>query len=119
MNLATLHAPDPAAVLAEAYANAGKYLGLTQSDLGAIIGKDRSSISRGRITPESKAGELAMLFIRCYRALHVLVGGDPAQMQHWMHTENLHTGGIPAEQVKSIQGLSRVLDYLDAIRGKL
>jgi hypothetical protein len=36
-----------------------------------------------------------------------------------MQTENLHTGGIPAEQVKSVQGLIAVLEYLDAMRGKL
>lgn len=119
MSLAAVHTVSKANVLAEALANAGKYLGLTQADLGEVIGKDRSAISRGLINPDSKAGELALLFIRCYRSLYVLVGGNPEQMQHWMHTENLHTGGVPAEQVKSIQGLTTVLEYLDAIRGKL
>ena len=28
------------------------------------------------ISETSKAGELALLFIRCYRSLYVLVGGD-------------------------------------------
>jgi len=119
MSLVAVQTVSKANVLAEALANAGKYLGLTQADLGEIIGKDRSAISRGQISPESKAGELALLFIRCYRSLYVLVGGNPEQMQHWMHTENLHTGGVPAEQVKTIQGLTAVLEYLDAIRGKL
>ncbi len=119
MSLAALNDVDPASVLSEALLNAGKLLGMSQSDLGAIIGKDRSAISRGRIDPSSKAGELALLLIRCYRSLYVLVGGDPRQMQHWMKTDNLHTGGIPAEQVKTVQGLVSVLEYLDAMRGKL
>jgi hypothetical protein len=119
MNLAVVEQVDNASVLAEAFANAGKYLGLTQADLGQIIGKDRSAVSRGRIDPDSKDGELALLFIRCYRALYVLVGGDAGHMQHWMKTANLHTGGVPAEQVKRIQGLVSVLEYLDAMRGKL
>ena len=110
---------DQASVLSEALANAGKLLGMSQSDLGEIIGKNRTAISRGGIDPASKAGELALLFIRCYRALYVLVGGDVAQMRHWMQTENLHTGGIPAEQIKTVQGLTTVLEYLDAMRGKL
>ena len=110
---------DRASVLAEALANAGRQLGMSQADLGAVIGRDRTVISRGRIDPASKAGELALLLIRCYRALYVLVGGNPEQMRHWMQTENLHTGGIPAEQVKTVQGLTSVLEYLDAIRGKL
>ena len=119
MNLAVAHDVDQASVLAEAFANAGRQLGMSQAELGEIIGKDRTVISRGRVDPVSKAGELALLFIRCYRALYVLVGGDAQQMRHWMQTENLHTGGIPAEQVKSVQGLITVLEYLDAMRGKL
>lgn len=119
MSLAALQAVDQASVLAEALVSAGRQLGLSQADLGEVIGKDRTAISRGRIDPTSKAGELALLLIRCYRALYVLVGGDPGHMRHWMHTENLHTGGIPAEQVKGVQGLVTVLEYLDAMRGKL
>jgi len=111
--------PDPAAVLGEALLNAGKSLGLTQADIGQVIGKDRSAISRGRIDPASKAGELALLLIRCYRALYVLVGGDAAQMRHWMHTANRHTGAVPAEQLRTVAGLTGVLEYLDAIRGKV
>jgi hypothetical protein len=119
MNQAAAPKPDKADILAEAFGNAGRYLGMKQSDLGEIVGKDRTAISRGRVDPDSKAGELALLFIRCYRALYALMGGDPRQMAHWMHTENRHTGGIPAEQVKTVQGLITVLEYLDAIRGKL
>lgn len=115
-NLATR--PEPGRVLASALVNAGKDLGLTQSDLGAVIGRDRTALSRGQVDPESKPGELALLLIRAYRALFALVGGEPAAMRHWMHTENRHTGGVPAEQVRSVQGLIRVVEYLDAIRGK-
>jgi hypothetical protein len=119
MALARSLSPEPAAVLGEAFLSAGKALGMTQADLGRVIGKDRSAVSRGRIDPASKAGELALLLIRCYRSLFVLVGGDPAQMRHWMRTPNLHTGGVPVEQVKTVAGLAGVLEYLDAIRGKL
>jgi len=119
MSVAAVPKVDQASVLAEAYINAGKLLAMTQADLGEIIGKDRSAISRGRIDPDSKVGELALLFIRCYRALYVLVGGDAAQMRHWMRTENMHTGGVPAQQVKTVQGLVHVVEYLDAMRGKL
>ena len=119
MGLARIHQVDKAEVLAEALLNAGKALGMTQADLGQVIGKDRSAISRGRIEPDSKSGELALLLIRVYRALYVLVGGDAEQMRHWMRTENLHTGSLPSEQIKSVQGLNRVLEYLDAMRGKL
>ena len=110
--------PDARRVLAAALVNAGRELGLTQADLGAVIGRDRTALSRGQLDPTSKAGELALLLIRAYRALFALVGGDRVAMRHWMRTENGHTGGVPAEQIRSVEGLSRVVTYLDAIRGK-
>ena len=108
---------DPKAVLTKALLNAGKALGLSQAELGEVIGKDRTSISRG-LDPSSKSGELSLLLIRCYRSLFVLVGGRTEDMQHWMHTVNRDIGNIPAEAVKSVQGLTRVLEYLDAMRGR-
>lgn len=110
--------PDAKVVLTKALVNAGRALGLSQAALGQVVGKDRSSIARG-LDPASKSGELALLLIRCYRSLFVLVGGEHQAMRHWMNTENLDTGGVPAEQVKSVQGLARVVEYLDAMRGKL
>lgn len=106
-------------VLATAFLRAGKELGLSQAALEEIIDRNRSSISRNGIDPQTKSGELALLFIRAYRSLFALVGGDAGQMKHWMHTANRHTGGVPAEQVRSVQGLVGVVEYLDAMRGKI
>ena len=115
---ATQTAPSAPTVLAKAALNAARSLGLTQTELGTVIGRDRSSLRRG-LDPATKSGELALLLIRSYRSLYVLVGGEAADMRHWMHTDNRHTGGIPAEQVKTVQGLTRVVEYLDAMRGKV
>jgi len=105
-------------VLAKAFANAGKALGISQAELGVIIGKDRSNFRNG-IDPKTKSGELALLFIRCYRSLFALVGGHTKDMKHWMQVENNHTGGVPNEQVQSVTGLAHVVEYLDAMRAKI
>jgi hypothetical protein len=110
--------PDPIETLTKAYLNAGKALGLTQEDLGSVIGRDRTLFSRGGLDPETKAGELALLLVRLYRSLFALVGGEAEGLKHWMRTENLHTGGIPREQVKSVSGLVHIVEYLDAMRGR-
>ena len=109
----------PAEVLTRALVKAGKELGLTQSELGAIVGRDRTALSRSALEPDTKSGELALLLIRAYRALFVLVGGEPRQMKHWMHTHNHHVGGVPAELIRSVAGLVRVVEYLDAVRGRV
>ncbi|MFO1417870.1 MAG: MbcA/ParS/Xre antitoxin family protein [Methylotetracoccus sp.] len=111
--------PAPAQILSKALAAAGEALGLSQSELAEAIGRDRSSIYRKGINPHSKPGEAALLVIRVYRALFALVGGDVAQMRHWMHTANRHTRGVPAEQLRSTEGLVDLVHYLDALRGKL
>lgn len=115
--------PNPSQTLAKALHNVGRELGLSQATLGEIVGRDRSALYRalqgGGIEPQSKPGELALLLIRAYRGLSALVGGSTEAMRHWMHTYNHHTGGIPAEQVCQVQGLVRVVEYLDAMRGKV
>lgn len=109
---------DPGLVLAKAVRNAGQALGLSQAEIGEVIGRARSSLQRP-LDPASKSGELAALLVRCYRSVFVLMGGSEEAMRHWMATANRHTGGVPREQIKAVQGLVAVVEYLDAIRGKL
>ena len=117
--LATENRIDDRMVLAKAAARAGRALGFTQDETAAILGYDRSIFARGIEPANNKKAELAMLLIRVYRSLYVLVGTDGDNMRHWMRTNNYHTGGVPAEQLKSVYGLTEVLSYLDAIRAKL
>lgn len=114
--------PLPDAVLAKAVLRAADQLGLRQADLAAVLGVHRTAISRLKqnpsLDPASKQGELAVLLLRLARALYTLAGGDPDWIRHFMHTPNRVTGGIPARQIESIQGLMTVLQFTDAIRGK-
>jgi hypothetical protein len=118
MRLAHATDLDENLVLSNAVIRAAKLLGLSRLELGEVIGRDRTSIARG-VNPDSKPGELSLLLIRCYRALTVLVGNDPQSIKHWFTTFNIHTNGIPKEQVRSAQGLVHVTEYLDAMRGKI
>ena len=112
-------APDPGRVLGTAALRAGERLGLSRAELGQVLGRDRSSISRSGVDPESKSGELAKLLIRCYRSLAVLVDDDQGQIREWLSTANRHTGGVPQEQLLTVSGLVTVCEYLDAIRAKV
>lgn len=118
-----IQAPDAAAVLAKAVLSAAARLDLRQRRLAAILGASEASVSRlqrGRgIDPSSKEGELALLFLRVYRSLDALVGGDEARARRWVHAENQHLGGVPADRLTSVQGLVDVAQYLDAMRGRL
>lgn len=115
--------PDPAVVLSKAVLRAAKQLTLRQEELGRVMGVHRTAITRLKqnldLQPQSKQGELALLLIRVARALYALAGGNDAWIRHFMRSPNSLTGGVPAEQIQTIQGLVRVLTCLDAIRGKL
>jgi len=115
--------PTPESVLAKALLNASEQLGLKQVELAAVLGVHRTAISRLKqnqsLDPLSKQGEIALLIVRIARALFALTGGDKEWIKHFMHTHNNITGDIPAKQIKSIQGLMTVLQFVDAIRGKV
>jgi transcriptional regulator with XRE-family HTH domain len=123
MSALSQQAPEPAVVLAKALLNAAEQLGLKQAELGAVLGLDRTGISRLKqnpsLDPNSKKGELALLVIRIARALFALTGGDKEWIKHFMHNSNKMTGGIPAKQMETIQGLMQVVQFVDAIRGKV
>lgn len=116
-------AVDPAIVLTKALLAAADRLGVRQRQLAAIIGTSEASISRlasGRtVSPATKEGELALLFLRLYRSLDALVGGDDAAARAWLNAENVHLAGIPAKRIASVEGLIDVIRYLDGMRGRL
>ncbi len=115
--------PNPAAVIAKAALAAADRLGLTNRHLAAVIGISEASVSRlqhGRgVEPDSKEGELALLFVRLFRSLDALVGGDDSKARAWLHAMNDHVGGVPADRIKTVEGLIDVVQYLDAMRGRL
>ena len=122
-----MKSPDPAVasatVLTKAVLRAAQALGVTQKRLAAIVGASEASVSRlgrtKRLDPDSKEGELALLFLRLYRSLDTLVGGDAEKARAWLEADNSHLGGVPAQRIATVSGLVDAVSYLDALRGKL
>lgn len=119
------HAPPTAsAVLTKAVVRAADLLGISQRELSAIIGVSPSAITaavrHGRPLPaDAKRRELATLFLRAFRALDAIVGGDDAVAARWLREENLALAGRPLDRMKTIDGLVGVVGYLDQRRAPL
>ena len=115
--------PQPGPVLARAVLAAAEQLDLRSRHLAAVLGTSEASVSRLRsdrvLDPNSKEGELALLFLRVFRSLDALVGGDETKARVWLHAENSHLRGIPSERIRTVEGLVDVVQYLDAMRGRL
>src|SRR6476660_4279026 len=103
----TAQAPDPAAVLAKATRNAADRLGLRSRQLARLLGSSAASISRLQsqrgLDPESKEGELALLFLRLFRSLDAMVGGDDTKAREWLAAPNAHLGAVPAERIMTVE----------------
>lgn len=110
---------DDCQILGKALCNAAESLGFSKTEAAGIIGRERTNIVRDGIDPNSKSGELALMFIRVYRGLFAVVGGDQEDMRHWVTTDNQYFGRSPKQMMTTHhQGLAQVLMYLDAIRGE-
>ena len=116
---------SPAEVLGRALVRAAGWLGMRQAELADVLGSSAASISRtfaGQrpLAPGSAEGRHALLFLRVFRSLDTLVGGDAGKARLWLSARNRHLGGhAPLALIRTTPGLVRVADYLDAMRGKL
>lgn len=115
--------PDPSAVLTGAVLRASTLLGYKKRELSQVLGLSEASVSRlGRsrmLNLEAKETELGALFLRAFRSLDALVGGNDSKARAWFRAENHHLGGVPAELCQRAEGLVSVVHYLDAMRGTL
>jgi transcriptional regulator with XRE-family HTH domain len=111
-----------AEVLTRAARRAAELLDLSQKDLARVIGVSPATVSRlahRPLDPSAKEAELAVLFIRMFRSLDALMSGDLESARKWLHAENAHLSGVPARLIQTVTGLVDVVEYLDAMRGKV
>ncbi|MGN8023568.1 MbcA/ParS/Xre antitoxin family protein [Phyllobacterium sp. 22229] len=112
------------AVVSKALLRSSELLGLTAKELSTVVGLSEPSISRLKRSEDGapltgKSYELALLFIRLYRSLDAIVGGDDSVARQWIRTDNSMLGGKPLNRIKTIDGLAHVLAYLDARRAPI
>jgi hypothetical protein len=112
---------EKARVLTKAVIRAGDALSLKSAEVAAVIGVSPATMSRMRkgdflLDPKDKSYELAALFVRFFRSLDAITGGDDAVRTHWLRGENTALGGAPADLIQTVSGLTHGLAYLDARR---
>ena len=116
--------PAPGPVLTKAALRAAERLGLTARILSGVLGLSEAMLSRMKrgdvaLEPESKPFELAVLFVRLFRSLDAVTGGDEAVARAWMANANTALGSTPIERIGTITGLIDVIAYLDARRARV
>ncbi len=112
---------DDAAVVTKAALRAAERLGLSNRVLAGVLGCSEATISRMgsgayQLSPGDKPFELAVLFLRLFRALDAIVGGDTPAARAWLQNGNLVLGAPPVGLIVTVAGLVTVVGYLDARR---
>ena len=115
---------EPRRVLTSAVMRASALYEISQSALAQILGLSPSTVSRmanGAYTldEQKKEWELGALFVRLFRSLDAVIGSNDTAAQGWLNGENSGLKGRPIDLIRSTEGLVRVVQYLDAARGRL
>lgn len=113
--------PGTQAVLAKAALRAARLLGMSNRELAEVLGVSQPVISRmdrhgAPLPADPKKLELATLFVRFYRSLDAITGGDDRAAAAWLRADNTALSRKPIEAIATIAGLLDTLAYLDARR---
>jgi transcriptional regulator with XRE-family HTH domain len=116
--------PEPRLVLTTAVMRAAALYDITQSALAQILGLSPSTVSRmanGAYTldDQKKEWELGALFVRLFRSLDAVIGSNDTAARGWLNGNNGGLKARPIDLIRSTEGLVRVVQYLDAARGRL
>jgi transcriptional regulator with XRE-family HTH domain len=114
-------APSEAIVLTKAVLRAADQLGMTYKTLATVIGVSEATVSRMRsgeyeLQRGQKAFELGVLFVRFYRSLDAILGGDTTVASAWLRNKNTALDASPLAMIQTVSGLVNVIQYLDARR---
>ena len=116
-----LAASSEATVLTKAALRAAEQLGMSSKSLAAVIGVSEATVSRMRsgdytLQRGQKPFELATLFVRFYRSLDAIVGGDQEVAKAWLRNPNMALDSEPLALIQTVPGLMNAIYYLDARR---
>ena len=109
-------------VLAEAVLKTANLLGLSNTQLAAVMGLDIMSMKQiefsAVLEPTSAHGEAGILLIRYYQSLSALTGDDSEWIDYFMNAFNTATDGIPIQQIQTREGLEKVLMVVEALNNR-
>lgn len=111
-----------AALVGKAALRTADLLGMSGAELARTIGISEPSVSRlraGDFAPARKSVELAVLFVRLFRGLDAITGGDADSARSWLRADNLVLRGRPLDLIQTVQGLAQTVQYVDARRARV
>ena len=109
------------AVVTRAVTRAAGRLEISNRIVAGMLGLSEATVSRMgagayQLDAGSKPFELAVLFLRLFRSLDGITGGDAGVARAWLRNDNTALGARPIALIESVSGLVNVVAYLDTRR---
>ena len=112
-------------MLSKAVVRAARLLSFSQRELARILGVSEATASRlfagqlpAFVRRARRSGSSRLLLVRLFRSLDALWGHEEAA-RTWLTSDNLALAARPVDLIPSVEGLVRVVNYLDNARGRL
>lgn len=103
-------------ILSNPYLQACGHLELSRQEGEEILGCDVNLLDQQTcfwFYPNYKARKTAIMVIHIYVRIFVFSGGDLRFIAHWFKTRNKYLKGLPRELIKTPEGRTDVLNYLN------
>lgn len=107
-------------MLIKAFNNACITLNYSNDEKSKLLGVNELTLTRNiqkGFLLNTKTYEMQLHFIKMYCSLFTMSGGDSDFMSHWFHSENQVLSGVPASLCLSLDGLLKIIQYLDTMQG--
>jgi hypothetical protein len=113
--------PNQGITLTKAVVRAADRLNVKAKSLASVLGVSEATLSRMKkgefiLEAGTKPFELGVLFVRLFRSLDAIVGGDETVARAWLGNPNTVLDARPLEKIRTVAGLVDVIAYLDARR---
>ena len=123
-NLFTKHKLYERSVVTKAVNEASILMSIDVSTLTQILGIKEPDVIQMKhndylLQPQQEEWERALLFIRLFKGIDVLCGGDRGALVEWLISDNLDLRGVPIELIQNVSGLVRIVDYLEGYQAKI
>ena len=108
---------DSSQILSKAVIRSAERLGISRTLLAKVLGVSPASVTRlyiceYKLDERRKEWEFALLFVRMFRLLDSIVGNEAAARK-WMNSENRVLNCKPIDLICEMEGLVRVINYLN------
>lgn len=116
------HTKSDKKLISEALNKSIQIMGISKSDFAEILMIDPEQLNdfiKSSFESNSQKVQISLQIIKIYRSLFALAGNNKKFMTHFLYTDNHYFSARPIDVMKSLPGLVKVEQFLNAMCEKV